>query len=45
MLSNNQITEFLNQSKSMKQPHFSHVDSNSQKLKVDPKFLVRHCQE
>ena len=34
-----QIVRFLNQaflqSKSMKQPHFLHVDTKSQKLKVD----------
>ena len=39
MLSANQIAEFLNQlflqNKSMKQPHFLHVDINSQKLKVE----------
>ena len=26
--------------KSMKQPHFLHVDTNSQKLKVDQKFFL-----
>ena len=39
MLSAIQIAEFLNQaffqSKSMKKPYFLHVDTNSQKLKVD----------
>ena len=39
MLSTNPIEGFLNQNKSMKQPHFLHVDANSQKLKVDPNFL------
>ena len=43
MLSANQIAGFLNQlffqNKSMKEPHFLHVDTNSQKLKVDRKFL------
>ena len=38
-----QIVRFLNQaflqSKSMKQPHFLHVDTNSQKLKVDRKVF------
>ena len=42
MLSANQIAGFLNQlffrNKLMKQPYFLHVDTNSQKLKVDPKF-------
>ena len=28
----------------MKQPHFLHVDTNSQKLKVVQKFLVRCVQ-
>ena len=28
----------------MKQPHFLHVDTNSQKLKVVQKFLVRYVQ-
>ena len=36
MLSTNQIAGFLNQlflqNKSMKQPHFMHVDTNSQKM-------------
>ena len=40
-----QIVRFLNQaflqSKSMKQPHFLHVDTNSQKLKVDWKSFGR----
>ena len=39
MLSASEITGFLNQlflwNKLMKQPHFLHVDTNSQKLKVD----------
>ena len=39
MLSANQIARFLNQpflqDKSIKQPNFLHVDTNSQKLKVD----------
>ena len=39
MLSTNQIAGFLNQNKSMKQPYFLHVDANSQKLKVDPRWL------
>ena len=39
MLSTNQSAGFLNQSKSMKQPHFLHVDTNSQKFKVDPNFF------
>ena len=43
MLSANQITGFLNQlllqNKSMKQPHFLYVDTNSQKLKVYQKFF------
>ena len=29
----------------MKQPHFLHVDSNSQKLKVDQKCLVVNGQK
>ena len=41
MLSANQIAGFLNQlfpqNKSMNQPHFLHVDTNSQKFKVDRK--------
>ena len=44
VLSANQITGFLNQlflhKESMKQPHFEHVDTNSQKLKVDWKCFV-----
>ena len=40
----NQIAGFLNelflQNKLMKQPHFLHVDTSSQKLKVDQKFFV-----
>ena len=42
MLSANQNAGFLLflQNKSMKQPHFLHVDTNSQKLKVDRKFFV-----
>ena len=43
MLSANQIVGFLNQvflqNKLMKQPHFWHVDTNSQKLKVDRKYF------
>ena len=43
MLPANQIAGFLNQlffqNKSMKQPHFLYVDINSQKLKVNRKFL------
>ena len=39
MLSTNQIAGFLNRNKSMKQPYFLHVDTNSQKLKIDPKFF------
>ena len=43
MLSAIQIAGFLNQaflqSKSMKQSHFLHVDTNSQKLKVDWKVF------
>ena len=39
MLLANLIAGFLNQllflNKSMKHPHFMHVDTNSQKLKVD----------
>ena len=41
MLSANQIPGFLNQrflqNKSLKQPNFSHVVTNAQKLKVDQK--------
>ena len=41
MVSANQIPGFLNQlfhqNKSMKQSNSLHVDTNSQKLKVDPK--------
>ena len=40
----NQIAGFLNQlflqNKLMKQPLFLHVDTSSQKLKVDQKFFV-----
>ena len=43
MLSAIQIAGFLNQvflqRKSMKQPHFLHVEKNSQKLKVDWKVF------
>ena len=43
MLSANQIAGFSNQpflqNKSMKQPHFLHVDTNSEKLKVDRKVF------
>ena len=28
----------------MKQSHFLHVDTNSRKLEVNPKFLDRHGQ-
>ena len=49
MLTAIQTAGFLNQaflqSKSMKQPHFLYVDTNSQKLKVDWKVLVRHGQK
>ena len=42
MFSANQIAGFFNQpylqSKSMKQPDFLHVDTNSHKLKVDQKI-------
>ena len=44
MLSANQIAGFLNQvflqNKLMKQPHFCHVDANSQQLKVEWKFFI-----
>ena len=44
MLSANQIAGFLNQvflqNKLMKQPHFCHVDANSQQLKVEGKFFI-----
>ena len=44
MFSANQITRFLIQlflkNKSMKQPHFLHADTNSQKLKVLRKFFA-----
>ena len=43
MFSVNQIARFLNhlffQNKLMKQPRFLHVDTNSQKLKVDQKVF------
>ena len=39
MLSTNQIAEFLNQNKLMKQPNFLHIYTISQKSKVDPKFF------
>ena len=46
VLSAIQIVEFLSQaflqSKSMKQPHFLYVDTNSQKLKVDWKVFGEH---
>ena len=50
MISFNQNAGFLNQlflqSKSMKQPHFLHVNTNLQKLKVDQIFfLVGHGQK
>ena len=41
MLSINQIAGFLYQNKLLKQPHFFHVDANSQKFQVDPKFFGR----
>ena len=44
MVSANQIPGFLNQpffqNKSMKQSYSLHVDTNSQKLKVDQNFFV-----
>ena len=44
MFSANQIAGFFNQpylqNKSMKEPDFLHVDTNSHKLKVDQKFWV-----
>ena len=44
MLSANQIAEFSNQlflqDKLMKDPHFLHVDTNLQKIKVDQKFWL-----
>ena len=43
MLPTNQIARFLNQlflqNKSMKQPHFLHVDTKSQKLKANRNFF------
>ena len=49
MLTAIQIAGFLNQaflqSKSMKQPHFLHVDTNSQKSKVDWKVFGRPWSE
>ena len=43
MLSASQIAGFLNQlfiqNKLLKQPYFMHVDTNSEKLKVDRKFF------
>ena len=49
MVSANQIPGFLNQqflqNKSLKQPNSLHVDTNSQKLKVDQKFLVGNDQK
>ena len=43
MLKANPIALFLNQlflqNKSLKQPYFLHVDTNSQKLKVDLTFF------
>ena len=45
MLSANQIAGFLNepflQNKSMKQPHFLHIDTNSQQSKADWKSCGR----
>ena len=35
----NFLVNFFFLNKSMKQPHFWHVDTNSQKLKVDRKFF------
>ena len=44
-----EIAGFLNhlflRNKLMKQPHFLHAATNSQKLKVDWKFLVGHGQK
>ena len=49
MLSAIQIAGLLNQiflqTKSMKQPHFLHGDTNSQKLRVDSKYLLVHGQK
>ena len=49
ILSTIQIAGFLNQaflqSKSMKQPHFLYIDTNSQKLKVDSKVFVGYRQK
>ena len=49
MLSATQILEFSNQlflqNKSMKQPHSLHIDTNSQKLKVNERFFVEHGQK
>ena len=49
MFSANQNAGFFNQpylqNKSMKQPDFLHVDTNSHKLKVDQKVLGWHAQK
>ena len=49
MLSASQIAGFLNQlflqNKLMKQSHFLHLDTNSQKLKVDQKVFVKAWSE
>ena len=49
MLSASQIAGFLNQlflqNKLMKQPYFLYVDTNSQRIKDDRKFLVRYGQK
>ena len=48
-LSANQIAGFLNhlflQNKLIKQPHFQHVDTNSQKLKIDFNFFGWACSK
>ena len=48
MFSANQIAGFLNQTylenKSMREPDFLQVDTNSHKLKVDQKILGGHGQ-
>ena len=49
MLLANQIAGFLNQlylyKKIMKKPDFLHVDTDSQKLKIDQKILAGHGQK
>ena len=49
MLSANEIPGFLNQlflqNKVMIQPHFFHVDTNSQKLKANWKFFGWACSK